>query len=555
MASGTKTDASADPKEVTRNDKGAILNPWTCLAVKNEKYAKECSEVYLCGKSASQISAEFRRFPSVEVIWFNHNRLTRLHNLEANFRIQEVYIEHNRLVSLKGLLPFKFLRVLLARGNQLRNLDKQIGVLAHFSFLKRLDLSENAVADEPDYQLRVIYNLPQVEELDRKSVKQHERIKAGEVVPNLDKVTEKAPGHVTKKFNPSQQYSDMERHCFQEAKALKQKYKREEEAAKQARYAASASWLELYQPKHLPTEAWQNARAHEQLHLSAWEASEVQHFLFQRYCQDVDPQGIIAQKLDKTRAIGEVMNTDAPKPVRKEETAKDGSKSIVWEETAKMKEDKGKAKDEVAKMKAKQLSFDECMEIIDVLNKGEDVMLGRILTDPLRLPDEMQASTKKSELSESLKEDQAKRAFWGFTKDGDGTTSLHDLYKWAITLHWSWEEDSVLDERIAELGKRAIMADILMKAAVQSGDKEEERSKGVEARCFSGMMNRMDGVKTRKRELLMVSKHAPPDAKDQRVDFLPLINFGRRTTVDPVSGRTSTAFTRNKSEFRYPTCR
>ena len=51
--------------------------------------------------------------------------------------------------------------MLLARGNQLRNLDKQIGVLSNFNFLKRLDLSDNAVADEPDYLLRVIYNLPQ----------------------------------------------------------------------------------------------------------------------------------------------------------------------------------------------------------------------------------------------------------------------------------------------------------------------------------------------------------------------------------------------------------
>ena len=57
--------------------------------------------------------------------------------------------------------------VLLDSGN----LDKQINLLGNFSFLSRLDLSENAAADEPDYQLRIIYNLPQVEDLDRKAVK------------------------------------------------------------------------------------------------------------------------------------------------------------------------------------------------------------------------------------------------------------------------------------------------------------------------------------------------------------------------------------------------
>jgi len=235
--------AEGGPKEVTRNDKGWILNPWTCLAVKNEKYAKDCVEVYLCGKGANQISPEFRRFPSVEVLWFNHNKLTRFHNLETNFRVREVYIEQNRLVSLKGLLTFKFLKVLLARGNQLRNLDKQIGVLSNFNFLKRLDLSDNAVADEPDYLLRVIYNLPQVEDLDRTSVKQHQRIRAAEVVPNLDSVTEKPVVHV-KYVSPSQQFSEMEKHCLKEARDLRLRYKREEEEEKKGELVRTKKELE-----------------------------------------------------------------------------------------------------------------------------------------------------------------------------------------------------------------------------------------------------------------------------------------------------------------------
>merc|ERR1712167_187497 len=44
MAATAKQETT-DPKEVTKNAKGTILNPWTCLAVKNEKYAKECTDV------------------------------------------------------------------------------------------------------------------------------------------------------------------------------------------------------------------------------------------------------------------------------------------------------------------------------------------------------------------------------------------------------------------------------------------------------------------------------------------------------------------------------
>jgi hypothetical protein len=517
-------------KEVTRNEKGYILNPWTCLPVKNEKYAKECTEVYLCGKGANQISTEFRRFPSLEVLWFNQNRLTRFDNMEANFRVQEVYVEHNRLVSLKGLLTFKFLRVLLARGNQLRNLDKQINLLRNFSFLKRLDLSDNAAADEPDYQLRIIYNLPQVEDLDRKAVKPHERIKAAEVVPNLDKVIDK-PQVILKKFSPSQQFSAMEKHCFMEAKNLRARYKREEEEEKKARYASSASCLDLYRPDNLPTEAWNNARQAEIKHLSSWESSEVFHFLYNRYVEEKDPHDIFKESLTKSRGIVE---GDAPK-------AGIDAKTGVWEETAKMKEAKAKRKEEVGKMTAKGLDLDQTNEIIGVLADGGEVMLGRILDDVMGDFDSALDADPKG-LS---REDNQKRAFWKPFDEEDeaatNSTNLYDFYKWVITLAWSWEDDSDLDARVKDFEKRHHHADLIGEEA--------------EALALSQMINRMDGVKTRKREMNLGSRNQDGVIEEKRVDTLPLITFDKRTVVDTVSGRTSTSFVRARSEFRFPACR
>lgn len=517
-------------KEVTRNEKGYILNPWTCLPVKNEKYAKECTEVYLCGKGANQISTEFRRFPSLEVLWFNQNRLTRFDNMEANFRVQEVYVEHNRLVSLKGLLTFKFLRVLLARGNQLRNLDKQINLLRNFSFLKRLDLSDNAAADEPDYQLRIIYNLPQVEDLDRKAVKPHERIKAAEVVPNLDKVIDK-PQVILKKFSPSQQFSAMEKHCFMEAKNLRARYKREEEEEKKARYASSANWLSLYRPDNLPTDAWNNARQAEIKHLSSWEASEVFFFLYNRYVEEKEPRDIFKMSLAKSRGI---IDEVAPK-------AGIDAKTGMWEETAKMKDAKAKRKEEVAKMTAKELDLDATHEVIELLADGDAIMLGRILDDMMGDIDSALDADPKS-LS---REENQKREFWRpFADDVDESeqkTTLYDLYKWVITLDWSWEEDERLEARIKEFEKLHHHADLTGEEA--------------DALSLSQMINRMDGVKTRKREMNLGSRNQHGMLEDKRVDTLPLITFDKRTVVDPVSGRTSTSFVRARSEFRFPACR
>merc|ERR1719456_108555 len=124
------------------------------------------------------------------------------------------------LVSLSGIRPFKFLRVLMASNNQLRNLEKQLTVLKRFAFLKKLDLFDNPVAEEPDYRLRLIYNIPQVETLDRSTVKGPERLKADEVVPNLDKVTSaKAPPPPRKKGWGV--LSITEKDCFRGAKEIK----------------------------------------------------------------------------------------------------------------------------------------------------------------------------------------------------------------------------------------------------------------------------------------------------------------------------------------------
>lgn len=203
------------------------LDPYTCIPKRNRKYASECSEVHLCKQGAEDLSENFQHFTNLEVVWFSGNRLSRINNLETNFRIREVYVENNRLVSLAGLKSFKFLRVLLASGNQLRNLDKQLATLSRFAFLKKLDLFDNPVAEEPDYRLRLIYRVPQVDILDKHAVKGPERLRADEVVPNLDKVS------ATKAEKPKRKiitHSALEKICFREARDIRERRQRENDA-------------------------------------------------------------------------------------------------------------------------------------------------------------------------------------------------------------------------------------------------------------------------------------------------------------------------------------
>jgi len=257
-----------------------MLDPYTCIVKKNRKYASECTEVHLANQGAENVSKNFEHFGNLEVVWLQGNQLSRVENLETNFRIREIYLQNNRLVSLAGLRSFKFLKVLLASGNQLRNLDKQLALLSRFAFLKKLDLFDNPVAEEPDYRLRLIYQLPQVEILDQHSVKGAERLRADEVVPNLDKVS---AVKVEKPKAKGDGFSLLERQCIREARDIRERRRKEEEAllSRSIRVA----------PEVLPPdckvfkwnrERWSDPRKkvqHELTRPTAWEQIELKSYI------------------------------------------------------------------------------------------------------------------------------------------------------------------------------------------------------------------------------------------------------------------------------------
>ena len=60
----------------------------------------------------------------------------------------------------------------------LRDLDVFLEFLQKFSFLEQLDLFGNPLAEEPDYRLKIIRAMPQIQILDRHKVTQIERLKA-----------------------------------------------------------------------------------------------------------------------------------------------------------------------------------------------------------------------------------------------------------------------------------------------------------------------------------------------------------------------------------------
>ncbi|NXL45176.1 LRC72 protein, partial [Podilymbus podiceps] len=96
--------------------------------------------------------------------------------LVKNYCLTELYLNDNELTDISGALKhLRALQILLLHNNQLKNLGKTVKELKGMISLQTLNLFHNPLAQDPDYRLYVIYFLPSVQLLDRKSVTQRER--------------------------------------------------------------------------------------------------------------------------------------------------------------------------------------------------------------------------------------------------------------------------------------------------------------------------------------------------------------------------------------------
>ena len=143
-----------------KKDGPVTSNPRGELAVRNAKYVKNCTELYMADREI-EIVANFDKFVNLEVLWLNNNHLQRIDGLDANFRIKKLYVHNNRIRSLVGSLSkFTFLVELHAHNNEIANLQACLAALSHMHHIKTLNLFNNPVAEEDNYRLQVIAALP-----------------------------------------------------------------------------------------------------------------------------------------------------------------------------------------------------------------------------------------------------------------------------------------------------------------------------------------------------------------------------------------------------------
>ena len=98
------------------DDEEKLGSPWSILPIKNNKYARDLTEVHLSGRNLTGLE-HFEQFPNLEEIWLSNNKLQSLDDIKSNFRCKKVVCQNNMVENINGLKNFKFLDTLLLGNN------------------------------------------------------------------------------------------------------------------------------------------------------------------------------------------------------------------------------------------------------------------------------------------------------------------------------------------------------------------------------------------------------------------------------------------------------
>jgi hypothetical protein len=124
-------------------------------------------------------STSMSKFPNLEVLWLNGNRLSKLQGLEHNFRLKHLYLHDNAITTLVNssccLAKLRNLETLQLANNQLQDLKATLAVLSQLRNLRKLALHSNPLALEGFYRESVIFAIPPLEHLDASKVTPVER--------------------------------------------------------------------------------------------------------------------------------------------------------------------------------------------------------------------------------------------------------------------------------------------------------------------------------------------------------------------------------------------
>ena len=148
-----------------------------------EGYRKNLTEMHAGGRGVEKLDTwQMQRFPNLEVLWLNDNKISKLQGLEYNFRLKHLYLQNNSITTLLNnsccIGTLTSLETLQLACNQLQDMKATLEVLSKLRRLRYLSLHSNPLALEGFYRESVIFAIPTLEHLDASTVTPIERAAA-----------------------------------------------------------------------------------------------------------------------------------------------------------------------------------------------------------------------------------------------------------------------------------------------------------------------------------------------------------------------------------------
>lgn len=140
-------------------------------------------ELILGDTGLKKIPEGLDQYGDLEVLYLDHNKIRKLKGLMANFRLRFLDLAKNSLTTLVGsdITSLGNLETLILRGNEIGDIKTQAKELAILPCLRRLEIQDNPMANESDARLYLIAMLPRLETLDCHGITPAERITASKM--------------------------------------------------------------------------------------------------------------------------------------------------------------------------------------------------------------------------------------------------------------------------------------------------------------------------------------------------------------------------------------
>ncbi|OHT14085.1 hypothetical protein TRFO_15617 [Tritrichomonas foetus] len=151
--------------------------PFIDLIKQSNTTPNETEEIVIGRNKISEITpVDLFPFHNLQYLYIPYNNLSKLENLEHNFRLKLIDARHNKIRDI-NLSQQLYLEELYLAGNKLQNLETTIQKISHIRNLKILDLQDNPLSLERGYRQYIINTFADLKILDGHEITKIEKKK------------------------------------------------------------------------------------------------------------------------------------------------------------------------------------------------------------------------------------------------------------------------------------------------------------------------------------------------------------------------------------------